>query len=402
MGWYGLPEPPFYPSAYHTARDRLAVNHILDGVYITNFKGADDREQLRALGVTHMASVGNEFVGKEHGDGFTHWDHDITDDEHQGEVMGTILHEAADFIESGLQSGGKVLVHCAAGISRSASVVLGWMVLHRGLTLRAAFEQLFSARPCVWPNEGFMAALSALEVETRGGASTLPPDEYAKWGDWEGAEEPHRPELAGGSSSEGVIAHEPSSFMPRLNREETCLEAEERELAALDEDSERRHNIELAALLGRGGTSDASTVVAEQESSESSPPQPPTAVDRAPPRRLGGGLRRLSLSRGDRREQAARHSEQAANSRRESEASLRSNSDRPRLGVIARRVALVLRWLPITRAANPKGDSHAAGAAYHAPSAITAKAGSGDAPPPPAKKKGKKAKAKKSKAVAPE
>lgn len=45
--------------------------------------------------------------------------------------------EAADFIHQHLQYG-NVLVHCYAGVSRSASIVIAYLIKYHGLTLQNA------------------------------------------------------------------------------------------------------------------------------------------------------------------------------------------------------------------------------------------------------------------------
>ena len=57
-----------------------------------------------------------------------------------------------------------VLVHCHAGISRSASIVLAYLVQAHGLSLAAAWDKL-SARRKVAPNSGFWKQLVAFEAE---------------------------------------------------------------------------------------------------------------------------------------------------------------------------------------------------------------------------------------------
>ena len=56
-----------------------------------------------------------------------------------------------------------VLVHCRAGVSRSASVVLAYMVRFANFNLNDAFVYLRAARPAVTPNLGFMEKLVAYE-----------------------------------------------------------------------------------------------------------------------------------------------------------------------------------------------------------------------------------------------
>ncbi len=70
-------------------------------------------------------------------------------------------------IKSALDSGGGALVHCVAGVSRSASLCLAYLVRHGGLDLLQAFEQVRRARPYIRPNRGFAVQLMQWEENCR-------------------------------------------------------------------------------------------------------------------------------------------------------------------------------------------------------------------------------------------
>jgi hypothetical protein len=57
-----------------------------------------------------------------------------------------------------------VLVHCQAGVSRSASVVIGYCMWKDGLSVDAATAEVQRARPSIWPNAGFKCQLRAFEA----------------------------------------------------------------------------------------------------------------------------------------------------------------------------------------------------------------------------------------------
>ena len=63
------------------------------------------------------------------------------------------------FIDSARQSEGCVLVHCMAGVSRSATIVIAYLMKSEGMTFRAAFDHVKQRRPCICPNEGFQRQL---------------------------------------------------------------------------------------------------------------------------------------------------------------------------------------------------------------------------------------------------
>jgi protein-tyrosine phosphatase len=71
------------------------------------------------------------------------------------------LDAATEFIHN---HKGQVLVHCAAGISRSATVCIAYLMRFEGYTLNNALEACQKARPIVQPNEGFMEQLKLYEI----------------------------------------------------------------------------------------------------------------------------------------------------------------------------------------------------------------------------------------------
>jgi len=85
------------------------------------------------------------------------------------------LEVASDWIEARRQEGCSVLVHCLGGISRSPTIVLGYMVKHQQMALHEAFEFVLRQRR-IDPNDGFMRQLITFEIRYRGSPSIkLPP-----------------------------------------------------------------------------------------------------------------------------------------------------------------------------------------------------------------------------------
>uniref|UniRef100_A0A915CJS2 Dual specificity protein phosphatase 14 n=2 Tax=Parascaris univalens TaxID=6257 RepID=A0A915CJS2_PARUN len=77
------------------------------------------------------------------------------------------LHFQCDQIEEVVSLGGNVLVHCVAGVSRSASLCLAFLVKYRNMSLRDAYRHMASRRPLVRPNIGFWRQLISFEQEVR-------------------------------------------------------------------------------------------------------------------------------------------------------------------------------------------------------------------------------------------
>lgn len=56
-----------------------------------------------------------------------------------------------------------MLVHCFAGISRSATICIAYLMLTQGFSMHQALEFTRSKRPCVSPNFNFMGQLLSFE-----------------------------------------------------------------------------------------------------------------------------------------------------------------------------------------------------------------------------------------------
>lgn len=59
------------------------------------------------------------------------------------------IETAVEYVQSEINAGGTVYVHCKAGRARSATIALCWLIKYRGLTPAQAQQQLLEARPHV-------------------------------------------------------------------------------------------------------------------------------------------------------------------------------------------------------------------------------------------------------------
>ena len=75
--------------------------------------------------------------------------------------------ECFDWIEKELQRGHSVLVHCRAGISRSASIVIAYLMKKRQMGFQEAYTFVKAKRNRVEPNFGFKDLLRKYETTIR-------------------------------------------------------------------------------------------------------------------------------------------------------------------------------------------------------------------------------------------
>jgi protein-tyrosine phosphatase len=67
--------------------------------------------------------------------------------------------ECVDFIQRAIADGGNILVHCLAGVSRSATIVAAYLMKVDGLGLDEALQHIRKRRPLINPNPGFISQL---------------------------------------------------------------------------------------------------------------------------------------------------------------------------------------------------------------------------------------------------
>ena len=133
---------------------------IREALYLGSFVDASDLGQLQTLGITHIMNVTTEHqnVWPAH---FTYSNFKVRD--RTSNQMTAFFLAAHDIYVQAQESGGRLLVHCQQGISRSATLVIGVLMRSEDLTLAQAHAAVLAARPEIEPNPQFLADLRGLE-----------------------------------------------------------------------------------------------------------------------------------------------------------------------------------------------------------------------------------------------
>ncbi|KAM9060968.1 dual specificity protein phosphatase 5 [Sarcophilus harrisii] len=86
------------------------------------------------------------------------------EDNHTADIS-SHFQEAIDFIDCVRRTGGKILVHCEAGISRSPTICMAYLMKTKKFRLEEAFDYIKQRRSMISPNFGFMGQLLQYESE---------------------------------------------------------------------------------------------------------------------------------------------------------------------------------------------------------------------------------------------
>ncbi|KAK9108594.1 hypothetical protein Syun_024605 [Stephania yunnanensis] len=145
---------------------------ITSNLFIGGALAARSVHTLQHLGITHILCLCSNEIGQsdsQYLDLFEYKNFSIFDNE-EAQIC-DIFDEAFEFIDGVERSGGKVLVHCFEGRSRSATLVLAYLMLRKNLTLLEAWNTLKKAHRRAQPNDGFAKALLDLDWRLHGKAS---------------------------------------------------------------------------------------------------------------------------------------------------------------------------------------------------------------------------------------
>nr|XP_034899713.1 dual specificity protein phosphatase PHS1-like isoform X2 [Populus alba] len=145
---------------------------ITNSLFIGGALAARSVHTLQHLGITHVLCLCANEIGQsesQHPDLFQYKNFSITDDEDSN--ISCIFEEASDFIDHVESVGGRVLVHCFEGRSRSATLVLAYLMLRKKLTLLEAWNALRQVHRRAQPNDGFARILLDLDQRLHGKVS---------------------------------------------------------------------------------------------------------------------------------------------------------------------------------------------------------------------------------------
>merc|ERR1712159_961432 len=131
------------------------ISQVMHGLYL----GSRDAEEclgvLQQCNITHVLTVA-QALEPSHPNHCRYKVVPIPDD-----LDAQLLPELADCIDfiDNARATGAVLVHCEAGVSRSSSVVLAYLIARLDRTLEEAMNHLKMVRPCIQPNPNFLGQL---------------------------------------------------------------------------------------------------------------------------------------------------------------------------------------------------------------------------------------------------
>ncbi|XP_036326105.1 dual specificity protein phosphatase Mpk3-like isoform X1 [Rhagoletis pomonella] len=139
---------------------------IIPGLFLGNESHSCDSRALQKYNIKYVLNVTPDLpnVFESSGD-IQYLQIPITD--HYSQDLAMHFPDAIRFIEEARSNNAAVLVHCLAGVSRSVTVTLAYLMQTRTLSLNDAFTLVRDRKPDVAPNFHFMEQLHSFERKLR-------------------------------------------------------------------------------------------------------------------------------------------------------------------------------------------------------------------------------------------
>ncbi|XP_025972483.1 dual specificity protein phosphatase 13B isoform X1 [Dromaius novaehollandiae] len=145
------------------------VDEVWPNLYVGDLYVARDKAQLSRMGISHVVDAA---AGRFRIDTGPKFYKDLLVDYYGIEAedspnfdISIYFYPVARYIRAALKSPrGKVLVHCAMGISRSATLVLAFLMICEEMSLADAIRTVRSHRG-ICPNSGFLKQLWELDLQ---------------------------------------------------------------------------------------------------------------------------------------------------------------------------------------------------------------------------------------------
>ncbi|XP_051924788.1 dual specificity protein phosphatase 2 [Hippocampus zosterae] len=156
------PLPPINLGRKTPAYDQDGPVELLPFLFLGSAIHASHRETLASAGITAVLNVSSSCPNFFEGE-FQYLR--LTVEDNLAADIRACFSTAIAFIDAVKQSGGRVLVHCQAGISRSATICLAYLMHTRRVRLDEAFDFVKQRRQVISPNLAFLGQLLQFETD---------------------------------------------------------------------------------------------------------------------------------------------------------------------------------------------------------------------------------------------
>lgn len=152
---------PTTPMLIEPAIETAIAAQVLPFLYLGNERDAANLQMLKDLDITYVLNVTSHIPLYFENQGIKYKRLPASDSGQQN--LRQYFEEAINFIDEARINGAKVLVHCQAGVSRSATITIAYILKHSKMSMTDGYRFVKSKRPIISPNFNFMGQLLEFE-----------------------------------------------------------------------------------------------------------------------------------------------------------------------------------------------------------------------------------------------
>jgi len=143
------------------------MNQIIPYLYLTSYFVANNEQELANNNIYNILAVISTDVKRKNTPQHITYMHLPLDDTGSADIK-SLFSISNDFIDNSRKQKKNVVVHCMAGVSRSPSIIMAYLIAKEGFSLPQAFEHIRKRREIIQPNYGFMRQLMEYEQQLTG------------------------------------------------------------------------------------------------------------------------------------------------------------------------------------------------------------------------------------------
>jgi dual specificity phosphatase 12 len=138
------------------------MHKVSDYLYIGNRRAGEKIKILQSEGISKVLQLLDFYIPPDVNSEIEV--HFIQMEDSENQSLSRILPEALRYIHRAICQRQKILVHCNAGVSRSGSVLIAYLMACLRISFSQALAIAQEARACIDPNPGFTKQLNSMDV----------------------------------------------------------------------------------------------------------------------------------------------------------------------------------------------------------------------------------------------
>ena len=140
---------------YYSANE-FNADEVYENIFVGGMNSSMNKDELKN-NITHIISLINGYY-EIYPDDFNYKVIHINDD--KWVKIKNYFNECNEFIQTAINNGGKVLIHCKFGASRSITIALAYMIYKNKIKPEKLIEQVKQKEKEANPNDGFIDQLN--------------------------------------------------------------------------------------------------------------------------------------------------------------------------------------------------------------------------------------------------